>query len=147
MKILNGKSADELRRLFIEAFVNTGSEYYKTAIREMRLCPDGLCYLGHLWDCFRAPEVVSSSFAKEKLEAAEKLYVMWDINSGDGTPIPDRRKYPKRAVLEIARNELDAVLPTLPEDAYFFDGSLEWAVALTHEYNEKNRRYCLFCKA
>ena len=147
MRILNGKSADELRSLFIEAFVNKKSEYYKSAIREMRLCSDGLCYLGHLWDCFKNPEAVSISFAKERLLAAEKLYVMWDINSKDGILIPDYWKYPKRAVLEIRRDELDAVLPTLPEDAYFFDGSLEWTVALTHEYSEKNSRYCLFCRA
>lgn len=147
MKIINGKTADDLRRAFIGAFVNTGSEYYKSAIREMRLCSDGLCYLGYLWDCFKSPEAVPFTFAKDRLEAAEKLYVMWDINSKDRILIPDYWKYPKKAVLEIGKNELDTVLPSLPEDVYFFDESLAWAVTLTHEYNEKNRRYCLFCKA
>lgn len=147
MRILNGKNADELRRRFTEAFVNTASGYYKTAIREERLCSDGMCYLGYLWDCMKAPERVTEKRVTDTLSGMEKVYAMWDINSKDRILIPDYWKYPKRAVLELTKDELSAVLPTLPEDVYFFDGSFTWAFALTHEYNDKGGRYCLECGA
>ena len=147
MRIINGKNADELRRRFIDAFVNTGSEYYKSAIREERLCSDGMCYLGHLWECFMAPGRVTEKHVLDTLSGFDRLCAMWDINSQDRIPVPDHRKYPKRAVLELTKEELSAVLPTLPEDVYFFDGSFSWAFALTHEYNDKGGRYCLECGA
>jgi hypothetical protein len=37
---------------------------------------------------------------------------------------------------------VEELLPTLPEDVYFFDDSLSWTVVLTHEDDGK-RRYCV----
>ena len=146
MRMILGKRADTIRTRFTDAFADKQNEYYKTAVREKRLFSDGLCYIGYLWDCMKNREIVSERAALERASQAEKTLVMWDLNSKDMIPVPNYWKYPKTAVLELSGSEIESILPTLPEDVYFFDESFTWAVALTHEYSDKGRRYCVSSK-
>ncbi|MBR0135124.1 MAG: hypothetical protein IJM18_02905 [Clostridia bacterium] len=146
MRIINGKAADDIRQRFTDAFIDRSSEYYKTAVRETRLCSDGMCYLGRLWVCFRERNMITEAQAVEAAKEFPRLYIMWDLNSADRITIPGYWKYPKRAVLQITSNELETVLPTLPEDAYVFDEDLKKAIAFTNEKVTKGR-YCIYCES
>lgn len=146
MRIVLGRRADTIRQAFTDAFADKKNEYYKTAVRERRLFSDGLCYIGYLWNCLKNRETVSEKDALERASQAEKVLVMWDLNSKDMILVPNYWKYPKSAVLELPGSKLESILPTLPEDVYFFDESFTWAVALTHEYSDKGRRYCVCCE-
>ena len=146
MRIINGKAADDIRRRFADSFINRTSEYYKTAIRETRMCSDGMCYLGRLWVCFHERIMIAEDKAVETAKEFPKLLIMWDLNSADRIKIPGYWKYPKRAVLQITPNELETVLPTLPEDVYVFDEDCTRVVAFTNEQVSKGR-YCVYCQS
>ena len=144
MRILTAES-DFLREIFIESFVDTSSKYYQPYILDLHSFSDGLCYTGFLWDCMTNFQVVSQNFILDFLERrTTDIYVLWDIHSRDRIFIENYWKYPKRAVLSFSPCELADILPTLPEDCYFFDASLAWAAVLTSEVSTKNRRLCLF---
>lgn len=70
------------------------------------------------------------------------IYVIWDIHSKDMIPISNYWKYPKQAALEIHPREIISVINDFPEDVYLFSGSLEWAIALTHEEYKPGKRIC-----
>ncbi len=144
MRMINGRRADELRKAFISAFVNTESGYYRTAICEMRLHSDGMCYIGSLRECFLHPESEALSETIERLSAFDKLLVMCDLNSNENAA-PDNWTYPKRAVLMIDRRELEALLPALPDGAYLFDEGFTIAAALTRDKSGGTER-CIVCK-
>lgn len=145
MRMINGKPADELRKRFIDAFVNKAGEYYRSAIRETRLCPEGMCYTGRLGECLKEPEEIAFAEAMEYIRSRGKVCALRDLNRTGGTPAADRCGYPKRAVLLIDRSELEAVLSALPDDVYFFDDSFTWAAALMREQGEGEKRRCLRC--
>lgn len=144
-----GKAA-KLRSLFIEHFIDTEHEYYKTYIEKRRVYPDGMCYEGYLWDVLKNNRNYEKRCAMEEatayLKTRETVYVMWDIYSvhrvRDGSWMGGN--LPKGTVICVSGAELADVIGEewdpnlvtphlLPEDIYCFDESFRWFVVFTHE--------------
>ncbi len=58
-EVLLGDKADELRRLYIDRFVDTSKTYFQERIRVRRLFKDGFLYTGYLWDCLKRWERIT----------------------------------------------------------------------------------------
>lgn len=143
MQTLLSKEAEDIRRMFIYTFIDTVSDYYLSQIKAKVQCSDGICYTGYLWDCLKNRNRVSLHYIlKELNNKPSPFYALWDIHSREQILIPDYWKYPKEAVLIVNSSELGTLIDTLPEDCYFFDQSLMWAFALTHEELKLGRRLC-----
>lgn len=140
----------KLRNSFVEAFVNTSTEYYKKYISNLKEYPDGLCYDGYLWDSLKVDyEQVESSMedAIQYLKEKDTVYVMWDIYSL--YRVAEYRiltnKYPKDTIIKTDSLELCKFIldewkwefasdnQYLPEDIYIFDETMKWFVIFTHE--------------
>lgn len=148
MDILSGEEASSLRQFFLCTFVDTSCDYFKARIAHMRQFSDGLRYTGYLWDCMLDREPVSCHYLISQLQALTgPFYVFWDIHSCDRIFIPNYWKYPIDAVLRAAPDEIPDTLQTLPEDCYFFDDSLSWAMATTHEELKPGKRLCYLAAA
>lgn len=146
MQLLCATQARELREIFIGTFIDTTGDFYISRIQKRILCSDGLCYTGYLWDVLLHRRQVSAPYVIHRLtENQSPVYAFWDIHSRDQILIPNYWKYLKDAVLQLAPTEIEGILPTLPEDCYFFDASLSWAAALTHEESKPGKRICFFC--
>jgi len=144
MKILTGNTADNIRKKYILHFVDTEGDYYTKLIQKLDMCSDGMCYTGYLWDCFKNKFLMPEQDCIQYLANADSIYVFWDIHSKDRILIPNYWKYPKDAVLQMNYDEFLINIPKFPEDIYILDDSFEWSVALTHETDTKENRYCLF---
>lgn len=141
MHVILGEEAKVIRNIFISTFVDTESDYYKNRIKHMVQFSDGMRYTGYLWDCLVKSERISYANLIHHLEE-RKIYAFWDIHSADRIWIPNYWKYPIDAVLLICPGELQSVMPTLPEDCYFFDDALSWAFVVTHEECKPGKRLC-----
>lgn len=146
MVVFDEAASDVIRQRYIETFVNTDSDYYNQRIKDRRPFSDGLCYTGYLWDCFKKPEVLSEPACFSFLKQKKNIYIMWDIHSAEQIFIPNYWKYPKSAVL-LTDCWIDELGKELPEDLYLFDSSFTWSIALTHETDLKEKRYCVFSEA
>lgn len=143
MRILSGAAANDIRDVFLSTFIDMECSYYKDRIANMMQFSDGMCYTGYLWDCMINKERVSRQYAVNMMEASlGTIYILWDIHSRERIRIPDYWKYPKSSVLCINSAEICATISTLPEDCYFFDESLSWAFALTHEESKPGKKLC-----
>lgn len=142
MEIILDNDADKIRQTFIEKFVNRETQTFKK-ISKRRLCSDGYCYTGYLWDTLKSVRVCSEKFVESGLEKLSRFYILWDIHSKDFIFIEDYWKYPKEAVLSLNFGEFIKIKKDLPEDIYIFDGTFNSGYVLTHEYLKKDKRYCL----
>lgn len=142
--ILNKKSADEIRKRYIETFVNTEKSFYREQIEKLQKFADGYCYVGYLWDFLREPEIVEESLIYSYRDKIESIYVFWDIHSSERIWIKDYWKFDKDAVLQMSIDTLLAGCKFLPEDIYICDSTFQWTFVMTHEEID-NRRYCLKC--
>lgn len=134
-----------LREAYIDTFVDRTSDYYKSKIEKTLVFSDGICYTGYLWDCLYVHNRVSFTYVKHFLQnRVDPVYIFWDIHSSDLIHIKGYWKYPKDVVLIVSPSDILDVIPTLPEDCYFFDDSLTWTIALTHEEINYKRRICYF---
>ena len=147
MQVLLGKEANTLREVFIDSFVDTSCEYYRNRIEHKELFSDGFRCTGYLWDCMRNRERVSEHYVFEYLkEQSNAIYIMWDILSHDRVLIPNYWKYPLESVLSVCAEEVHRFLQPLPEDSYFFEKSLSWAFAITHEELKPGKRLCFLSR-
>lgn len=147
MTILTPMDADFIRDAFLLEFADTDCDYYRENIATMCMYSDGLCYLGYLWDCMKLWEQITFAHALAILESCESpFYVFWDIHSQEKVPVENYWIYPKNAVLSITAQEIRECVDDFPEDCYFFDDSLTWAIALTHEESKPGRRICYLSK-
>lgn len=144
MKIIIGSKAEDLRKKYIEYFIDTNLEYYSERIKRKKMCSDGMCYTGYLWDCLKNKFLMSEKECFRYIENTKKIYVFWDIHSQDRIFIPNYWKYPKDAIVEMQCKELLEYINTFPEDIYVVDETFEWSVIFTHETNVQQERYCLF---
>ena len=143
MHILLGETANDIRDIFLSTFIDMECSYYQERIANMVQFSDGMCYTGYLWDCLVKKERVSYQYAVNWIEASPgTIYILWDIHSCERIRIPDYWKYPKNSVLSIKSAEIGTIISTLPEDCYFFDESLSWAFAFTHEESKPGRKLC-----
>ena len=140
-----GEEAAYLHDIFIETFVNIDCEYYRENIQKKQQFSDGEFSVGYLWDCMVQRKVVSMNFVTDFLQRlSSEVYILWDAHSCDLIWIENYWKYPKDAVLCVPADLIPGLLPTLTDDCYFFDKTLTWAIALTHEESKPGRRFCLF---
>jgi hypothetical protein len=140
----------ELRKNFIEKFVDTKKESYKKHIATLKEYPDGMCYDGYLWDSLKADYTLIERKMEQAitfLESKGKVFVMWDIFSKHRVPLNRifSSKYPKDTLIEIDSLELSKFISRewredyrsdekyLPEDFYIFDNTMNWYVIFTHE--------------
>ena len=141
--ILLGSEANEIRRQYIQSFVDTTTSYYRERIAVTRAFRDGQCYVGYLWDSLKHSRLVDEEEAiKELARMAKPLYALWDIHSNERIYIKDYWKFPKDAVLILGVKELIAGMRFLPEDIYVFDDSFDWSIVFTHEYYGDQQRDC-----
>ncbi len=132
-----------LREVYIDTFVDKSSDYYKSTIDRTHEFSDGICYTGYLWDCFYEHNRVSYNYIMHFLQnRTDMIYVFWDIHSKDLIRVKNYWKYPKEVVLIVSPDVILDLIPTLPQDCYFFDDSLTWTVALTHEEVNYKKRIC-----
>lgn len=143
MVVLDEQKSDELRRKYIQTFVDYTSKFYIENIQRTKKCVDGWCYNGYLWDCMVNPRVVSENEADQAIKDKKDIYIMWDIHSCEKIFIPNYWKYPKSRVLFVNKWS-DTVVADLPEDLYLFDDTFSWSVIYTHETDLKNYRYCIY---
>jgi hypothetical protein len=149
-KIVTKDKNEDLRKEFIERFVDIKTQHYKNYIETLKEYPDGMCYDGYLWDSLKADYKQTERTmeqAVEYLKNKDNVFVMWDIYSKhrvyDNRILPN--KYPKDTVIEINTIELCPILEKewgdnfftenkyLPEDIYVFDRGMKWYVIFTHE--------------
>ena len=138
------KSADEIRKRYIETFVNTEKSSYHDQIEKLQKFTDGYCYVGYLWDFLREPEMVEESLIYSYRDKMKSIYVFWDIHSSEKIWIKDYWKFDKDAVLRMSMDTLLAGCEFLPEDIYICDSTFQLTFVMTHEEIE-NKRYCLKC--
>lgn len=143
MHLLSGVDANNIRQIFIYTFVDTTCDYFQSRIKHMTKFSDGLRYTGYLWDCMIRRERVSYNYIISQLEThSNPIYIFWDIHSHDRIKIENYWKYPIDSVLYLHPTEIHNIIQTLPEDCYFFDDSLSWAFASTHEELKPGKRLC-----
>lgn len=141
--VLFSSESSFLRDVFIATFVNEESDYFKTQIQQTNKFSDGQCYTGYLWDCMVDRRQISFNFAINFLkDRMSPIYVFWDIHTNDLIFQDNLSVYPKDSVLLMSANDVTNMLAALPEDCYFFDNTLSWAIALTHEETKPGKRLC-----
>ena len=138
------ENSDYLRELYIQSFIQTNAQGYVENIQQRYNGSDGLYYLGYLWEYLKQIKRISLKKCIEYLVDKERVYVLWDIHSKDRILVPDYWKYPKECVLQIIGGVEPAIIDTFPEDVYFFDDSLSWTIALTHEELKPKKRICYY---
>ena len=142
LTILDKTEGGELRKKYIEKFVNTNHELYPSQIKSKQKFLDGYCYLGYLWDYILDAVVVDMEFIKTVSKEINKVYVFWDIHSCERILIKNYWKFDKDDVLQIDFKTLMKGEEFLPEDIYIFDENITWTLIKTHEDINGNR-YCL----
>lgn len=131
--ILDDSSQSELRSKYIAKFINTNHEWYHEYIEETKLCVDGECYTGYLWDFLKNPALISMDEIKGVGKSLGEVYVFWDIHSCERIHIPNYWKFGKNTALKLSFSDLLNGLRFLPEDIYICNKGLEWTLVLTHE--------------
>lgn len=145
--ILTGADAECIRNIFLESFIDVNSDYYQHYIQQRVLFSDGWCYSGYLWECIRDKKTVSCRYILEHIKMQEgPIYILWDIHSSERIFVHDYWKYPKTAVLKTDARNIECIIDELPEDCYFFDETLSWIAAFTHEELKPRKRMCFFAK-
>jgi hypothetical protein len=142
VEILSENQAEELRKDYIEKFINVEHVHYKNHISVYKTYCDGECYTGYLWDCLKNSQMFRFRELKYYLENYSMVYVFWDIHTKERIFIENYWKFDKWAVLHLNSQLLFENLEYLLEDIYIFDDSLSWTLILTHEY-VNDRRFCL----
>jgi len=142
--VLNDIDGERARKRYIETFVDTKGEFYKTYIQKRHKYIDGYCYTGYLWDILYHKIAVSEEYIQEIAKNMNDIYVFWDIHSCERILIEDYWKFEKNNVLKMNISTLILGLDYLPEDIYIFDEKCKWSFIFTHEYTD-NHRYCLLC--
>lgn len=141
MQIIEGNEYLTVKELFLEQFINQESSHYKEYILNKRQYSDGLFQTGYFWDFLKEHNRKTENYCFNVLLNKEQFYVLWDALSSEHITIPNYYQYPREAGLILSSQEFLELANTLPEDVYFFDDSLIWCVALTHEDDGK-RRLC-----
>jgi hypothetical protein len=141
-EILSSQDSVFWRQAYLDAFVDTSSEYYLSRIASPRQFSDGVHYTGYLWDCLRNPlRITIQRFQNEVIRYSE-VFVMADDHSRDrilGAPL---WPYLPNSVARFTPQSLLQCLDSLPEDIYVFDKSMSWTLVLTHEDDGKRRICC-----
>ena len=140
--VLNKEEGVEVRKKYIEKFVDTTDEYYKKQIQLKYKFSDGYCYWGYLWDCIKNPAVIDKDYIRTISKGMGSVYVFWDVHSCDRIYIENYWRFAKEAVIKLSFDTLISGEEYLPEDIYIFDENITWTLIKTHE-DINGRCYCL----
>lgn len=144
IQILDKQRGNELRKQYIDCFIDNNQKSYHEQIERKHKFVDGYCYLGYLWDYLIDREIVSEEYIESISKKLGQVYVFWDIHSSERIFIKDYWRFDKDAMIKLDFDMLLAGLKHLPEDIYIFDDTLKWTIAYTHE-EIADRKYCLKC--
>lgn len=146
MNLLQSMHASVLREKFIQSFIDQTSAYYIERISNPEFSLEESSYYGYLWECYANCEIKVEQECIQLLQEKKQFYVLWDIHP-DVSRESDYWKYPKNSVLSLNVQEYLEICNALPEDIYFFDDSFSWSIALTHETDLGNERWCLLASS
>lgn len=142
IEILNSTKGDELRKKYIEQFIDTDHVMYHNQIQIKHKFIDGYCYLGYLWDYIKNPIIIQEASFYSLINKFDKVFVFWDIHTCERILIKDYWKLGKNTMIKLTLETLLCGEAYLPEDIYIFDDSLTWTLVKTHE-DINGERYCL----
>ncbi len=146
----------ELRKKFVETFVNCRSQRYEKTIKPFKNVENTTqAYWGYLWDNIDKNNCLIDYCNQTNIEKAMKgrnlfdspVYLTWDVHIPryDATLINLNNIFRTQGVIKISFSSYLQHAYFFPEDVYFFDESYEWCAILTHEETE-NGRWCLWIK-
>ncbi len=164
-KIMPPDKGAALRARFIDAFVDTSTDYFRELIK---VKPTDVVYTSdlivnrYMWDILSPGSytVVPYHRCIETIAEKKRVYSLWDIRPRKVvyTKYPELwtttprylELYPSDVVIEWDTGELLSLLKveledyaatsldiTLPEDLYIFDDSFSWCVIFTHESTQE----------
>ena len=123
--------------LYINTFVDKSSEIFKERLSSFYIDHNSLPK-GVIWDALCNPTKISQHAAVELLKESNILYTFKDPFETGGV----------FKMLELNCNEIDYFVDNNEDDdLYFFNDSLQKTIVLTHEYINKDRRYCITATA
>ncbi len=96
-----------------------------------------------MWEHLKKYHRKSEHFCCNYLKGMKEIYVTWDTLEDVIILSPKHWNYPPKSLLKIYAHEFNDLLPTFPEDVYFFDESFDWTIIFTHEDIFEKKRYCL----
>ncbi len=174
-EIVSNEKSSDLRKSFIESFVDTSTEYYKelSLMRPTDIALNSFVSM-YLSDTLYSKyyNAVSCEEAIRMVSEKESVYSMWDIRPSkivydESYPFPPAlcphylEVYNSDTVIKWDADELTALLTKelldyssydctvspIPEDIYIFDGSFKWCVIFTHSPTtlNGNKRLCYAC--
>jgi len=148
MKLLDIKSieeSNEIRGKYISNFIDSSCDHYVKYIKDIKKFSDGFCYIGYLWDCIKAPELIDFDLLRTYYNSDKLVNIFWDIHSKDNIFIENYWKFGKENVIKLKYGLLFDNYDLFPEDIYIFDDSFEWTIILTHEFIN-TKRMCFILK-
>ena len=131
--LLDKEQRNFLRNKYIMTFIDVNSEWYHEWIEKRKRYCDGDCYLGYLWDCLKAKDLIDKAYIEHLHGQLGQVFVFWDIHSCERIFIKDYWKFDKDAMLFVDFDVLLQGTKYLPEDIYIFDQTFKWTLILTHE--------------
>ena len=138
-----GESA-RLRNLYVDAFVDVTSDFYKRNIGSLKQFSDGLFYEGYLWDCLKNAQVIQCNELCSSLRRnIRRTMVMWDLHSQKKIPVPNYWLFERDRIIEVTSDVLVDNVGYLPEDIYIFDEGMTWTLVTTHEHAANGERICI----
>jgi hypothetical protein len=140
-QLLSSEESEFWRQAYLEAFVNTTSDYYRRFIATPRRFSDGVHYEGYLWDCLRSHARITVQRFEHEVVGYPEVFVMADDHSRDRIPGAPLWPFAPMSVACFQPRHLLDSLETLPEDIYVFDSTVSWTLVLTHEHDGR-RRFC-----
>lgn len=174
-EIVSSEKSSELRKSFIESFVDTSTEYYKelSLMRPTDVALNSFVSR-YLYDTLYSKyyNTVSCGNAIRIISEKESVYSMWDIRPSkivydESYPFPPTlwphylEVYNSDTVINWNAAELAALLTKelldyssydctvcpISEDIYVFDDSFTWCVIFTHSPTtlNGNKRLCYAC--
>jgi hypothetical protein len=141
LEILSPEDSAFWRQAYIDAFVDTSSDHYRSYVASVRQFSDGFHYEGYVWDCLRSPSCISIQRFRHEVLRHSEIFVMADNHSRDRV-FAQLWPYPTNSVVHFEPQFFLESLESLPEDIYVFDQSVAWTLVLTHEDDGKRRICC-----
>jgi hypothetical protein len=95
VSIFSQEESDDIRELYVDAFIDTNKIRYKDTIVSLQEFSDGWLYTGYLWDCLIKYEQITIQQLKARLEKFSEVIVFWDKHSCERIVVPDYWKFNK----------------------------------------------------
>lgn len=126
MKPFSNDSSVEIMSIYTACFINSAGQRILDHTDF-----EGTTNRSHisLWDYIEKPIVLNVNKSLDYLDHKENVLMIKNYT------VP---------VYEVTIHDIGKYISTFDnDDLYFFDSTLSWTIVLTHEYIEKNRRYCI----